>query len=412
MSIDTDLRQVIYALSDAIDLCGVDAPNHGKRLATIVRECAAAAGFEGPVLDRAFEAALLHDCGVSRLVARCGKKRDAAGVWLGARDHCLVGHDLLLDVPPLAHLAPIVLHHHTPWDALTSVDVPEEAALLANLVLLADRVDALATPHLGAGLLLVTDGIRSIIHGLRGAYFAPAVVDAFESVSSRAAFWFALEDRYLVPTLAELGAEARPARVSFADLRRIAELFTHVVSAKSPFTAEHCLGVGRVARRLGKVLGRPDDVIEKLEVAGMLHDLGKLRVPSGILQKSSALTEADRAIVTRHSFETWQILRRIPGIDDIVDWAAHHHETPTGTGYPFRRSGAELGLDARIIAVADVLHALSQRRPYREPLLPDAIARGLRDGAASGELDPDVVEVACGDLGECWTAALGEVAAA
>ena len=79
-----------------------------------------------------------------------------------------------------------------------------------------------------------------------------------------------------------------------------------------------------------------------LEVAGLLHDLGKLNVPDEILEKPGPLTGEERMIMMRHSFESYQILRRISGFEQIAEWAAFHHEVLTGTGYPFRKDKKEL----------------------------------------------------------------------
>ena len=87
----------------------------------------------------------------------------------------------------------------------------------------------------------------------------------------------------------------------------------------------------------------------------------------------------------RHTFETWQILRRIGSFTEIAEWASLHHETPSGLGYPFRRAGPRLSLPARLVAVADVFQALAQARPYRGrlPRRPSECSRGWRARAGS-----------------------------
>ena len=107
------------------------------------------------------------------------------------------------------------------------------------------------------------------------------------------------------------------------------------MDAKSPFTAEHSVGVSRLARFLAERLGVSIENCEKLEIAGLLHDLGKLRVPDEILEKPGRLDKRERKIINTHSYETFQILRNIRGFEEITRWAAYHHEEPDGSGYPF-----------------------------------------------------------------------------
>jgi putative nucleotidyltransferase with HDIG domain len=189
------------------------------------------------------------------------------------------------------------------------------------------------------------------------------------------------------------------------DLRRLALLFARLVDAKSPWTARHSENVARLTARLGQLAGIPASDCEKLELAGLLHDLGKLRVPDEILDKTGKLDAEEFAVVERHTFETWQILRRIRSFTEIAEWASLHHETPSGVGYPFRRAGARLPLPARLVAVADVFQALAQARPYRAPLAPQAILEVLRAMAGAGRLDAYCVELAGSNLDLCWEAA-------
>jgi putative nucleotidyltransferase with HDIG domain len=201
--------------------------------------------------------------------------------------------------------------------------------------------------------------------------------------------------------------ESRLAPVSFPELKQLALLFARIVDAKSPFTMEHSLGTARLARFLAERAELSVETCEKIEVAALLHDLGKLQVPDEILEKPSALTREERAMIQRHSFETYQILRGIAGLEDITLWAAYHHETPDGRGYPFHRRGAELTLEMRIVAVSDVFQALAQRRPYRKPLGPDEILDLLRTFVQQNHLDSEIVELAGRHLQASWQAATG-----
>ena len=187
----------------------------------------------------------------------------------------------------------------------------------------------------------------------------------------------------------------------------MALIFVRIVDAKSPLTMQHSLGTARLARFLAYKAGLSKEVQDKMEVAGLLHDLGKLRVPNEILEKPGKLNREERSLIERHSFETYKILSGIKGLEDITLWAACHHETPDGQGYPFRLAGEDLTLEMRIIAVSDVFQALAQRRPYRPSLSAAEVLEMLRGFVGQRRLDGAVVEMIGHDLEQTWALATG-----
>jgi HD-GYP domain-containing protein (c-di-GMP phosphodiesterase class II) len=179
-------------------------------------------------------------------------------------------------------------------------------------------------------------------------------------------------------------------------------MFAHCVDAKSPYTAEHSRGVSRLARALAAWAGLPEGEGQRLELAGLLHDLGKLRVPDEILDKPAPLNDEELAVMERHSFDSGLILGGIRGLEDVAAWAAEHHEAPDGRGYPYRHEDGALGIHSRILAVADVFQALAQDRPYRPSVSPRGILRVLDEGVEGDKLDAGVVALVRGNLAECW----------
>jgi len=194
--------------------------------------------------------------------------------------------------------------------------------------------------------------------------------------------------------------------ISFVDLKSIVQIFSFIVDAKSTFTQQHSSGVAKLAAYLGKLFELPLAHCESLELAGLLHDIGKLRVPDDVLEKQGKLTLPEFKVIQRHSFDTFNILKRIKGFEDIALWAGQHHERVGGDGYPCRTKENHLSLEARILAVSDVFQALAQNRPYRKALSPDTILSILRKESDEGKLDHRVVDMVETHLMACWNVAL------
>lgn len=400
-----NLHEAIYSLSDALDLVGVTHIHHGKRVAYMAAECGKHLGWHGPRLDDLFQAAILHDSGVSKTVVHA---RLAQFEWELETEHCRAGSALLSASPMLRRLAPVVLHHHTHWSSLKDLDLPREVKLSANCIYMVDRADILALKHLvnHTDILLGKEQIRQTILGKRGDWFCPELVDAFMAVSASEGFWLSLEAEHINGYVATWLSETTQQGMAFDELRSLVHVFSCIVDAKSPFTREHSDGVGSLARLIGTLLGLPIETCERLELAGLLHDIGKLRVPDELLEKSGPLTELEFITMRRHSFDTYSVLKNIKGFEQVALWAAQHHERVTGTGYPNQIKGESLSFEARIIAIADVFQALAQRRPYREPLKGDQIIEVLTLQVQNGKLDERIVACVASNLQKCMQAAL------
>jgi HD-GYP domain-containing protein (c-di-GMP phosphodiesterase class II) len=395
MTVRIALRSALFALSDALDLVGVNDFQHGKRVAMIARETAALVGLPEARLDNLVFACLLHDLGVSSTAEH---QRLVLNVDCDDRDaHCVRAQVLLLPFAHLSLVASAVRYHHTAWKDLP-LDLSEADALDSNLILLADRVDALLLRHGMDNPLVHTEAIRHEISALADHTLAPEVVDAFLAASAREAFWIALAPRHVQSYLADLTLTNWNVSIDFPQFRHVARLVSSIVDAKSHFTAAHSLGVAELSRHLGERMGFGQDSLAEMEIAGLMHDIGKLCVPDEIVEKPGRLTFAEFSMMERHSFETYQILRHVPGLEKIAEWAAFHHEALNGQGYPFRRSADTLSWEARIVAVADVFQALAQTRPYRGPQSLEEISRILENYATNGRLDPEVVAIARDDL--------------
>jgi GAF domain-containing protein len=165
---------------------------------------------------------------------------------------------------------------------------------------------------------------------------------------------------------------------------------TNLSELRDPYTAGHERRVGRIAKAIAVELGLDDKTAEGLEVAGYLHDLGKITIPAEILARPGRLSEAEFMLIKGHSEASHSVLKQVEFPWPIAEIVLQHHERLDGSGYPRGLKGAEILPEARILAVADVVEAMASHRPYRPGLGLDRALAEIEQG--SGRIyDPDVV---------------------
>jgi len=401
-----DLRQMILAIETAVSFVGMNDVNHGKRVGYIASQLGHHLGFSDEDIPFAFELGLLHDCGVSteQMHSNLVNHFD----WEDAHIHCEIGYNLLKNFAPLAAYAKPILYHHTPWQQLVETNVTRRDGRMANLIFLSDRVDVLASSHYKNDILVARDEIARSINTYGGSYFDLTLVDAFNAMEKSEAFWIALEDRHVTRYVWNMGQIKSNTPLTLEQLRQLSLIMAYIVDQKSPFTAEHSLLVASLASYIAKSYGLSSAQCEKIEVAGLLHDLGKLHTPDHILGKPAPLTTIERSIMNQHSYETYEILRHINGLGEIAEWAAYHHEGINGGGYPFHPSATKLSTEARIIAVADIFQAVVQDRPYRDGMTLNEAIKIIEEMARCGKLDEEIVALVKQHAVACFRIASGE----
>ena len=146
---------------------------------------------------------------------------------------------------------------------------------------------------------------------------------------------------------------------------------------RDPYTAGHQQRVAALACAIVEEMGLPDSVLDAIRMAGRVHDIGKISVPSEILSKPSRLKENEMSLIKDHSMIGFDILSKVRFQSPIAEIVRQHHERMNGTGYPKGLDGQDILPEARIIAVADVVEAISSHRPYRPALGIDAALREI-----------------------------------
>lgn len=178
---------------------------------------------------------------------------------------------------------------------------------------------------------------------------------------------------------------------------RAAKNLVRFVDARDPSTASHSEIVSTLAEGIGIELGLDPETIERLRLAGLLHDLGKIGLPDAILRAPRKLTDEEYAIVKRHPEFGHALLDGL-GVEPVDEWVLHHHEHFDGSGYPHGLAADEIPLGARIILVADAFEAITADRPYRRAQSPEKALAELHASAGS-QFDPEVVAALARHLG-------------
>lgn len=176
-------------------------------------------------------------------------------------------------------------------------------------------------------------------------------------------------------------------------LRATIEAMSRTMEWRDPYTAGHQKRVAEISMAIARKLQWHEERVQALYMAAMVHDIGKMSVPSEILTKPSRLTSIEMQLVQGHVDSGYQILKDIPFPWPIADMVRQHHERLDGSGYPQGLKGDQISPEGRILAVADTIEAMSSHRPYRPGLGLDAAMKEIRAEAGS-KLDASIVDAA------------------
>ena len=349
-------------------------------------------GIQGVALQDLAACALLHDNALTQYIQE--ELHNDISHFTAAEEapkleaHCLMGEKNIRGLPFHTDISDVILYHHENANGSGPYGKTwEEIPLFSRIIHLCDIVDAASRNR-----NLAADPWNTAKHFIKkseGTLFDWKCVEAFLEVFSETSFLSLDSENFETGLWKEIPRIKQ--ELSFLQIRKLADFFAHIVDYKSPFTSTHSMGVAQEAEELARYMGFEEETVQKMYLAGALHDIGKVAIGNEILEKPGKLTDEEFKTMKHHAAYTYSILSGIEDFEEIRDWAAFHHERLDGTGYPFGKAAAELNTQERMMACVDIYQALTDSRPYK-PGMPHEKACGiLYDMAEKGWIDGGIV---------------------
>lgn len=365
-------REILHITVNALRSVDERLLGHGERVAFIAYEIAQQGGLGDELdLQTLVVTSIFHDIGAFKTaeIARMIEFEDDDDM-----SHAIYGYLFLRDMTPLGNAAEAVLYHHVSHAAMKQVDTVYRE--YSELIHLADCVD----------ILLNRYGQKadfSVFEEEAGTRFSPCYVDLLLG---------AVRDRDLVRRVPTEGLQTIERLVSDYDTPKgralsYLEMLVYSIDFRSQYTVVHSVNTASISLALARVLGLDPRHQSIVYYGALIHDLGKLAIPTEILEYPGKLNAEQWAIMKTHVVETDNIISGVVS-EEVRRIAVRHHEKIDGIGYPEGLTGNELTLEERIVAVADVVSALNSERSYKAAFPKEktlGILQQLRD---TGQLCP------------------------
>ncbi|QAA31463.1 HD-GYP domain-containing protein [Clostridium manihotivorum] len=344
---------------------------HSRRASYIALQLGKALNLNENSYKDLYMCSLLHDIGYGNVLY----KNYSADEIISK--HCIEGADIVKHIPKICYLSDAILYHHEHWDGNGVFQVKGDSIpIISQILRISDIIDSEYSTLLP--YFKQKDKIKELILENVNKIFSQKIYEAFLKVSHTDEFWLNLaNNRYLELVLKDL-IPSIDIKLDIHELISIGEIFADMIDAKSTFTATHSRGIAELAYLVSKYLGYDDEKCLKMKIAGLFHDIGKLAIPSYILDKNGPLDGDEFSMIKSHVYFTRLILSSMNGIEEICDWASNHHEKLNGNGYPRGVVDNWLSEECRVMAVCDIYQALTEDRPYR---------KGMNKGMAFSILD-------------------------
>lgn len=393
-----NLNEVLYAVSMGLDaaeneLVGNVRIGHSKRIAAIAIMTGKALGLTDNDLTDLASFAILHDNGLTEVnqevieYRKYNNGKDYSPLDFMVRK-CIIGENNTKYMPFRTNNRNVLYLQCENADGSGPFGRTfDRTPIKAQLIHLGSEIDS----HFDLNLQN-RDTYGAVIYFVKsraGELFSPEISDTFTKIfKPKNLFNLSADhlDNYLRKTTRHFDDE-----YSLQEVQNLAYLFAHIVDMKQNYNCQHSTGVAENAMTMARYYHFPEDKITKYYLAGALHDIGKLMIDNSILQKPGKLTDEEFEKMKMHATYSYQILKQIKNMDDILVWASHHHEKLDGSGYPFGLTGDQLSKEERLMTCCDIYQALTEKRAYKDGFSHEKAMGIMRDMAIQGKIDNDIV---------------------
>ncbi len=392
-----DLNEVLYAVSIGLDaveheLIGI-RKGHCKRIAAMSIMLGKAMGLTPDELVDLAAFSILHDNALTQVNQEEleYKKYNGTGGYSVLdfnRRRCIIGEYNTKYMPFRTNNRDVILLHHENADGSGPQGrTYDRTPIKAQIIHLADTLDNafdLTAPN--------KETYGAIIYFVKsnsGSMFSKEVSDSFTK-------FFKLKhmnnlsvtniDNFLRKSTKHFNDEYSPQEVF-----NLATLLAMIIDFKSHYTCKHSSGVAVNCKKMGEYYHFPPEKLTKYYLAGALHDVGKLLIPNEILQKPGKLDDREYEIMKQHVTYTYEILKNIKGMNDILIWASHHHEKLDGSGYPFGLTGDSLSMEERLMTCCDIYQALTEERAYKSGFSHEKAIEIMRGMVMDNKIDNSIM---------------------
>lgn len=360
--------------------------NHSNRTCYIALKLAKEICPSKEFLEEVYIAATLHDIGV------CGNlKRSHTDVNFTTL-HTVRGYSLAKRLPFSEDISNAIKFHHENYNGTGPHRLKEEEIpIIAQIIRLSDLFEVLYDydkPN-----FVQREKILKWFHSKENIIFSTEILKAFTNIQSNDFFWWDYESMGFSSEIKNSITLNKTHPLTVDELKSIALVFAEIIDNKSNFTFTHSQNLANLVGRVSDYLNYDYETKTRLEVAALLHDIGKLAVPENILNKNGSLTDMEFSVIKSHVYYTRVILSKIKGFEDLVDIAANHHEKLDGTGYPLGLKAEDLSFEARLMAICDIYDALTSKRPYKDHMSEEKTFKILSNMEKSNKICPNALMV-------------------
>lgn len=390
---ELDVLGLVAACSYALDCVETElvhvTSRHAKRVAYMSVCVAEQLGICGKDLQDLAVYALLHDNALTQYIQEelhsnltDMKEMPRIGV------HCSIGEENIQGFPFHTDVKNVILYHHENADGSGPFGKKsEEVPLFSRIIHLCDLLDQACCRK--AFTTETWEWAKDVLQRIRGTMVDEECAEALERIFSEE-YFLSLGGNFEASLWNKVPRQKQD--LDFSQIKKLAGFFAKIVDYKSPFTSTHSIGVAERAEKLSRYMGFDEETVQKMYLAGALHDIGKVAVGNEILEKPDRLTDAEFAVMKHHAAYTYNILSEIDDFEEIRDFAAFHHERLDGTGYPFGKDASELNVQERMMACIDIYQALTESRPYKKGMSHERACEILKNMADKGWLDMDIID--------------------